>query len=67
MLFSHYFGIIQVIRSVIMYLNEKILIGKTKEGKELSILLDKCSEGIEVTEEERKIDLSSIKGSMKFK
>ena len=26
-----------------MYLNEKILIGKTKEGKELSILLDKAN------------------------
>lgn len=30
-------------------------------------LLDKCREGIEVTEDERKLVLSSIKASMKFK
>jgi hypothetical protein len=30
-------------------------------------LLDKCREGVEITEEERKLVLSSIKGSMKFK
>ena len=43
MLFIPYFGIIKSLRSVIMYLNEKILVGKTNDGKELSILLDKAN------------------------